>query len=142
MAPPLLSAQGRVLALVIVCACAGVLTIAWRLDADPRGMGTHVQLGLPMCGWYARFGQPCITCGMTTSFAHASDGSLLNSLRVQPMGAVLSIATATTMWLALLAGATGTRIDRIAGSIAGPWVWWALGLGLVGAWVYKMLGGG
>src|SRR3954447_16098360 len=57
------------LVLAGVAVCLGtVLGVACWLRPDPRGMGTHQQLGLPPCTFYLYTDVPCPSCGMTTSF--------------------------------------------------------------------------
>lgn len=64
-----LSSAGR-WALVV---WAGCLTAGFGLAAglkpDPRGYGTHQQLGLPPCSLRLLWGIPCPSCGGTTAFA-------------------------------------------------------------------------
>src|SRR6185312_12826777 len=50
-------------------ALASMLVVARGLEPDPRGFGTHTQLGLWPCAFRATTGRSCPTCGMTTSFA-------------------------------------------------------------------------
>ncbi len=137
-APALLSKGERVFAAAIALAALSVLVIAWRLNPDPSGINTHTQLGLPACGWMVRFGLPCMTCGMTTSFAHAANGDVLASLRAQPFGFLMCLGTAATVWLAGAAACTGWRLDRFATSVLRGWFLWScLALGLL-AWGYKV----
>ena len=44
--------------------------LAGRLSPDPRGYGTHQQLGLPGCTFQMLTQWPCPSCGGTTAFAH------------------------------------------------------------------------
>src|SRR4051794_7336480 len=46
-----------------------VLGVARCLRPDPKGYGTHQQLGLLPCGFRAITGLGCPSCGMTTAFA-------------------------------------------------------------------------
>lgn len=59
------------------------------LHPDPRGFGTHQQLGLPPCRFRASSGLPCPGCGLTTSFAHMAHGQPLAALRAHLMGPLL-----------------------------------------------------
>jgi len=88
--------------LLVVCALTlvVVLVVARRLDPDPRGFGTHTQLGLPPCAFMASTGRPCPTCGMTTSFAWFARGNLANSWRANPAGSLLApVCLALVPWL-------------------------------------------
>ena len=64
--------------------------IALLLNPDPRGFGTHQQLGLPPCTFRLLFGYPCPGCGMTTCFAHFVRGQFVEAARANLSGAVLA----------------------------------------------------
>jgi hypothetical protein len=98
---------GRSIALLLALTSAGVLLLGASLDADPRGHSTHERLGLPACGMFRFSGIPCMTCGMTTSFAHLLDGRPLASLVTQPMGTLLCVMTAMLLCAGLYVAATG-----------------------------------
>ncbi len=68
--------------------------VALSLDPDPRGFGTHQQLGLPPCTFRLLFGFPCPGCGMTTCFAHFVRGQFGDSVRANPAGAILATVSA------------------------------------------------
>jgi hypothetical protein len=57
---------------------------------QPKRMETHRQLGLPPCNFKVISGQPCPSCGMTTSFALLVHGDLKNSLAANWVGALLA----------------------------------------------------
>lgn len=75
----------------IVLGGLALLITAHRLDPDPRGFGTHEQLGQAPCGYLLRHGIPCPTCGMTTSFAHFANLDIAAAIRAQPLGALLFV---------------------------------------------------
>ena len=86
----------------------GVLGVARRLEPDPRGFGTHTQLGLAPCAFALVTGHRCPTCGMTTSFAWFARGRFDRSWRANPAGSVLALTcVALIPWL--LAGAARGR---------------------------------
>ncbi|MBV8269587.1 MAG: DUF2752 domain-containing protein [Planctomycetaceae bacterium] len=86
----------------------GVLGVARQLEPDPRGFGTHTQLGLAPCAFALVTGHPCPTCGMTTSFAWFARGRFDRSWRANPAGSVLALTcVALIPWL--LAGAARGR---------------------------------
>lgn len=71
-----------------------VFIVALLLNPDPRGYGTHQQLGLPPCTFQFLFGRPCPGCGMTTCFAHFVRGQFLQAVHANPAGAVLAVVCA------------------------------------------------
>jgi hypothetical protein len=103
--------RGVRLALVLVAlGWVMVFAIAGWLKPDPRGMGTHEQLGLPPCTFYEVTGIPCPSCGMTTSFCHFFHGDLAGSLRTNPVATLLAAAgMLLTPWL-LLSAIWGRRL--------------------------------
>jgi hypothetical protein len=113
-----------------------VLVIAVRLDPDPRGVGTHEQLGLAACGMLERIRLPCPTCGMTTSFALLLEGQVAASLINQPSGTLLAFVTACAVWVCGYIAATGlpaarwfdrfptlTQVIVFVGLMLAGWVW-------------------
>jgi hypothetical protein len=134
------SATGRRLigAAVAVCA-AGLLGVAAWLEPSPTGLGTHSQLAMPPCGWILMADVPCPTCGMTTAFAHAANGDLLLALQAQPIGGLLAVGVAMALLAGAYTAATGSRVAVLFARLWGRRAAWVLGLGLGGAWIYKIL---
>jgi hypothetical protein len=133
------SAHVRWAAFLIAAACLALLLVASRLAPDAAGHGTHTQLGLPPCTWAEALGKPCMTCGMTTAFAYAAHGDLLDSARTQPFGFVLATLTAAMAWGALHVAATGSMLAAAASRMLTPRLLWAMGGLLLAAWAYKVL---
>jgi hypothetical protein len=128
--------------IAMALALAAVLGVARWLEPDPRGYGTHLQLGLAPCGFFRMTGRPCPTCGMTTAFAWVARGRLDRAWRANPAGCLLAPACAALIpWL--VAGAArgrpcGTRsVDAPLMALAVV----AVGLSLV-AWTVRVLLGG
>ena len=89
-------------------ALSAVFGVARWLEPNPKGFGTHTQLGLPPCHFAWVTGHLCPTCGMTTSFAWFARGRLDRSWQANPAGALLAPAClALVPWL--LAGAAVGR---------------------------------
>src|SRR2546423_15540192 len=63
---------------------AAVLGLARWLEPDPRGYGTHTQLGLAPCAFAQVTGERCPACGATTAFAWVVPGPLARTWRAQP----------------------------------------------------------
>ena len=82
----------RVGAAIIALVCMVVLGVARYVEPEARGLGSHQQLGLQVCGFYQRTGYPCPTCGMTTAFAYVVRGQVLDALWVQPAGMLGALA--------------------------------------------------
>lgn len=136
---PRLGASQRALAGVISLGAIAVLSLAAWMSPDGAGHGTHEQIGLPVCAWAQYFDAPCMTCGMTTAFAHAADGALLDSLITQPMGMLLAVGTAVGFWFGLYVALTGSGAGVMAGHLLRPRSLWIMA-GLAGAaWIYKFM---
>jgi len=135
---PLVGWVGRLLALGVAAACATVLGIAATLTPSPSGVETHRQLGLAPCGLLRSTGVPCMTCGMTTSFAHVARGQVASSLRAQPMGTLLALLTAAAAIAGGYVAATGRPSPALLGRL--PWARWVVALVALAllAWGYKV----
>ncbi len=116
-----------------------VFLIAARLTPDPRGWGTHEQLGFTPCRTTTLFGVPCPFCGMTTAFCLMAHGKPIDALVAQPAGAIAFVLCAIAFVISIGLGMTG---------------WWPvipitsrhirlvcfIGLALVAfAWAYKII---
>lgn len=121
----------------LALACAAPLVFAVALTPSADGIGTHTQMGLPECGFVLATGLPCATCGCTTAFAHAADGSLLMSLITQPFGAVLAMSLAMMTLVAgwsAVSGMSLAPIGRVMATRGFVFSWIAL---VLAAWGYK-----
>ncbi len=98
---------GRVLLIVGSLVLIGGFVLAYQLDPDPRGFGTHQRLGLPPCTIRTLFGIPCPSCGMTTSFANITKGHWQAAIHANLAGLVLSLICAVLVpwcWLSAFYG--------------------------------------
>ena len=94
---------------------ATLLAIAAWLEPNPRGRGTHQQLGLPPCSFVMLLDMPCPACGMTTSWAHFVRGQWPSALRANVGGTMLAALAAVTMVWSLVSAATGRLWFRLPG---------------------------
>lgn len=137
--PPAAAGLGwhhRLVALAVFVPSLAVLLTAANLRADPRGIGTHTQLGLAPCGFEAATGLPCATCGMTTSFTLAADGRLGSAFVVQPAGTVLAVLTAMAVLVSGWALATGMPLGPVGRALGRPAVVVAALAVLLGGWAF------
>lgn len=119
-------------------ASASTLAIASRLEPDPRGHGTHEQLGLAPCAFRTLTGRPCPTCGMTTAFAWTMRGRWSEAWRANPAGCGLAIFVGPiAVWLASCAGAGRPLVVRDFGRALGGLVFAAVGLTMA-VWLLRM----
>ncbi len=141
-AAPHSGAQGRLnarlLAAMIFAASLGLLVVAAWLDPSSKGTGTHRQLGLPSCGLLEATGIPCATCGMTTAFAYAADGRLIQSFITQPAGALLAIMVATLVAASGFSMVTGMPLSPLFKGFFRPVPVIVFGVFIALAWMYKV----
>lgn len=117
-----------------MAACGGVLWgllgAAAMLTPDPRGWGTHEQLGLPPCTFALMFHMRCPSCGMTTAWAHVAHGQLVAAVAANTCGALLAVAAAVGGGWCLASAARGRWL--VAAPSERAVAWGAVGLvGLV-----------
>lgn len=116
-----LSPRMRLLLAALGLLAAGLLATAWRLTPDPRGYGTHEQLGMVPCWFIARTGWPCPACGMTTAWSHALRGDVPAALAANAGGATTCLfAIVAALWA--IGSAMAGRL--LAGSIGLSAVLW------------------
>lgn len=101
----------RLTAVGVFVGAMAILVVAWRINPDPKGIGTHKQLGLRPCGFLVTTGLPCPTCGMTTAFANTVRGRLWRAACAQPAGTLLAVFTAVLAGVAVIVMATGRRLE-------------------------------
>lgn len=119
-------------------AALAILFSARGMSADPRGLGTHEQLGLSACRWHSETGQPCLTCGVTTAFVLTAQGRLIDGLATQPLGAVAALAAGAVVLAAGYAAWRGLSLPALLSPLWRPW-WLPAAVALVLlSWGYKM----
>jgi hypothetical protein len=96
----LLSGRLRLALTLLAIGLAALLGVARALEPNPRGRGTHEQLGLPPCTFVVLFGRPCPSCGMTTAWAWLVRGEVRAALRANASGALMAmLALVGVPWL-------------------------------------------
>lgn len=128
----------RLAAIAAAMLAAAPLVVACGLVPAASGMGTHLQLGLPSCTWPSFFGIPCVTCGMTTSFAHAVRGQWLAAILAQPAGFLLALACALCVVTGCWSGLLGQPVHRLFRPLARGRTAVVAGALLLAAWGWKI----
>jgi len=98
---------GRVLLATGSLCLLGGFAVALFVVPDPRGFGTHEQLGLSPCRFKTMFDIPCPSCGMTTSFSNFIRGRFITSAEANPAGFLLAAVCAVGIpwcWLSVWTG--------------------------------------
>src|SRR5690606_38667936 len=89
---------------------ATMLAVALWLTPEPRGIGTHEELGLPPCRFVTAWQIRYPSCGMTTAWSHAVRGQMDHALAANVGGSWLG-------WAAMLAVP-----GCLASACAGRWL--------------------
>jgi hypothetical protein len=136
---PPMKIWARVLAGGIAAFCLGLLATGMMLRPNGEaGISTHTQLGLPPCQFEERMKIPCPSCGYTTSVSYFAHGNVLASIYVQPMGFVIGLFFAVTVWVGGYIAATGRPVHRLLARLPGrSWILWILAIAL-GGWGWKI----
>jgi len=129
----------RFLAAGIAAACLTMLLVGMKLNPNGElGISTHTQLGLPACQFEQRTGLPCPSCGYTTSVTYFAHGNVVASLYVQPMGVVIALFAAATVWVGGYIAFTGKPVHRLLLQVPGKaWLISLLSL-VIAAWAWKI----
>jgi hypothetical protein len=133
-----LSPRSRQVLVLLALGVMVVLGIAMRLRPDPRGFGTHGQLGLGPCAFLELSGRPCPSCGMTTAFSWAVRGRMIEGWRANPAGVVIaSTCMVMVPWMvfASISGRTwpfrsaeGPLVSVVLAAVALALITWAFRL--------------
>ncbi len=100
MAGTRLSVRHRAVLALVAAMLACLLGIAATLTPDPRGFGTHAQLGLGECFVENQWGVRCPSCGMTTAWTRLLQGDVPGAVAANAAGAVLCVlALLAVPWL-------------------------------------------
>ncbi len=120
---------------------AALLAVAARLQPNPSGLGTHEQLGLPPCTFRWLFGMRCPSCGMTTSWSHATRGELSAALTANAGGALLAFATIAAVPWCVLSAAAGRWLVRPPRESALAAAALFVGAVTLADWIYRLTAG-
>ena len=80
------------------------LVLPFFLRPSPTLLGTHTQLFLPPCSFYRLTTVPCVTCGMTTSFAFFTHHQFASAVLAHPLGILIYLYL--LLLVLILGGAT------------------------------------
>ncbi len=107
------------------------------ITPDPRGFGTHEQLGMPPCHFLAWTGIPCPGCGVTTSVALAVHGEFAASFWNQPFGLVTALLVPIAAAIAIVQHARGRDLGETLRALRPGWLAIGLAVTAIGGWVWK-----
>ena len=131
----------RSIAALLLAGSTALLAAAFWIQPDPRGIGSHQQLGMPPCVSIVLFGVSCPTCGMTTAFAHTVRGELWSAFNAQPAGFLLALATIAAAGLSLGTLLTGKVWHVNWYRVPPTRVTVAVLLIVLGGWIFKIATG-
>ena len=109
-------------------AVASVIT-PYEESGEPLTHGSHTQVGLPPCAFYAATQYPCPGCGLTTSFALLVHGDLRNSLSANEAGAVVATLSGIALVYFTVVSASGWALRGVG--VDRPLVWLVCGSALM-----------
>lgn len=98
----------RLLAGLVGVGIVVVFGIAACLTPDPRGFGTHQQLGIPPCTFRKLAGVNCPHCGLTTSYSWFVRGQFQKSIKANPAGLILAVASIPVLVWSIIVSLRGS----------------------------------
>ena len=131
----------RVRGLVVALVCLSILVTAICLTPRERGYGTHQSLGMATCGFKARHGYPCPTCGMTTSVAATVRLDIPLAWKSHPFGLIFTVFVIGGFLAGTVELYSGKNLLSKPCGIEWKWVIIAVVLLLVAGWGVKVLSG-
>lgn len=114
-----------------------LIVLGLWITPDPRGFGTHEQLGMPPCHFLAWTGIPCPGCGVTTSVSLAAHGDFTASFWNQPFGLVVALTLPLAAVTALVQHARGRDLGETLRALRPGWCAILIGLAALGGWIWK-----
>ncbi len=117
----------------------GVAVLGLVVEPDPRGFGTHEQLGLAPCRTMEWAGIPCPGCGVTTSVSLLWHGDLWASFVNQPFGFLMGVLVPLGAVGAIVGHFRGHDLCADAAAMRWGRMLIALGVVMLVAWTYKIL---
>lgn len=117
----------------------GGFALAYRLEPDPRGFGTHQGLGLPPCTFRELCGLPCPSCGMTTSFSHFTRGQFSQAMHANFGGMFLALVCVAIVPWSLASAASGKLLGVHQPAKTLLWVVLAVCGVALAAWLIQLL---
>jgi hypothetical protein len=131
----------RVWSLFTIGIAGSMLGMGLWLRPSPLGHSTHMELGLPPCGFMERYGYPCPTCGCTTAVSYFSHGHLVDSFLTQPFGFAVGVLAVAAIILCAIGAVTGRWVGPDSFSLGWHWRKWVFsGLAIfIGGWIYKII---
>lgn len=115
------------------------IALARGLTPDAHGFGTHVQLGLPRCGFLALTGMPCPSCGLTTAFAYMARFDVLHAVRANVVGVPLFLGTLTAIPYCMVGGVRGWPLEATLKRLRLTAVAVIIGLTVALSWIARLL---
>ena len=129
----------RALAAGLALLFLALLVAARLIQPDPRGLGTHEQLGLRPCYIAKYLHLPCPLCGATTAFSLMAHGAAWPAFRCQPTGALAAMACAAAFGLSAVFALSGRFPQALFSAFATRTVAVLAAAAVLMAWVYKIL---
>lgn len=129
----------RLLYGAVVMASAALVLTGALLKPDPRGHGTHEQVGLPPCPLLRLTGFPCATCGFTTALAQMARFRWVDALGTHPFACLAFAGASLVLLRAIPCLAVGRCDGLVFRSLGSGWCWAACAAVYLGSWAYKAL---
>ncbi len=130
----------RLLSFVAAVPTGAIWLIGSWLNPNSGPLGIERQLGTPRCGFYAKYGIPCPTCGWTTAVSHLYHGQIFQAFITQPAGAIFGLVMLLSFSVFLGGFLTGVWLgpdpDWLVAKRYGLLGWCVLILAL--SWGYKV----